>query len=76
MVMASDCGLGGWGSIPSWGKSLTPGFVFKYLSNMMVTTIRIDGCADRSHEQKSMIQLLKTQNNYIRKILFPKFNQG
>jgi len=29
MVMASDCGLGGWGSIPGRGKSLTPGFVFK-----------------------------------------------
>jgi len=29
MVMTSDCELGGWGSIPSRGKSLTPGFVFK-----------------------------------------------
>jgi len=29
MGMASDCGLGGWGSIPGQGKSLTPGFVFK-----------------------------------------------
>jgi len=29
MVMASDCELGGWGSIPGQGKSLTPGFVFK-----------------------------------------------
>jgi len=29
MVMASDCRLGGWGSIPSRGNSLTPGFVFE-----------------------------------------------
>jgi len=26
MVMASGCGLGGLGSIPVQGKSLTPGF--------------------------------------------------
>jgi len=28
MVMASGGELGGWVSIPGWGKSLTPGFVF------------------------------------------------
>jgi len=55
MVLASDCGLGGWGSIPGRGKSLTPGFVLKESSNMMFTTVRIDGCADRSHEKKPMI---------------------
>jgi len=31
---------------------LTPGFVFKKSSNMMVTSVRIDGCADLSLEQK------------------------
>jgi len=51
MVVASDCGLGGWGSIPSRGKSLTPGFVFKKSSNMMVTTVRIDGCADHMNKK-------------------------
>jgi len=44
--MASDFGLGGWGSIPGRGKYLTPGSVFKKSSNMMVTPVRIDGCAD------------------------------
>jgi len=37
---------------------------------MMVTTVRIDGWT------KNLILLLKTQNNYIRKIPFPKLNQG
>jgi len=55
MVMASDCGLGVWGSIPGRDKSLTPGFVFKQSSNMMVTSVRVDGCEDISHEQKSLI---------------------
>jgi len=49
MVMTSDCGLGGWGSIPGWGKSLTPGFVFKKSSN------RIDGCADRMNKIPDLI---------------------
>jgi len=31
MVMASDCGLGGWGSIPSRGKSLTPRICLKII---------------------------------------------
>jgi len=53
-IMASDCGLGGWGSIPGWGKSLTPGFVV--INNhltwwLMVTTVWIDGCADHMNKK-------------------------
>jgi len=33
---------------------------------MMVTTVRIDGCAD--HMNKNLTLLLKTQKNDIRKI--------
>jgi len=45
MIIASDFGLGGWGSISSQGKSLTPGFIFKWSSNKMVTSVRIYWCA-------------------------------
>jgi len=34
---------------------LTPGFVFKKSSNMMVTTIRIDGCADNMNKKPDLI---------------------
>jgi len=53
MVMGSACGLGGWGSIPSQGKSSTPGFVIKKSSYMMVTSVMKDGCAD--HMSKNLI---------------------
>jgi len=52
--MASDWGLRGWGSIPSQGKSFTPGFVFKKSSNLMVTSVRIDGCADRMNKNPDL----------------------
>jgi len=57
--MASDCGLGGRGSIPGWGKSLTPGFVFKKSFDMMVTIVRFDGCADQSHEHRKPDLIIK-----------------
>jgi len=55
MVMASECELGGWGSIPGWSKSLTPRFVFKYSSDMMVTTVRMGGCADHMNKKLDLI---------------------
>jgi len=64
--MATGRGLREWGSIPSQGIFLTPGFVFKLSSNMMVIPVRIDGCADQM-DKKKPIELLKIQNNYIRK---------
>jgi len=46
MAMTTGKGLWNWGSTPGQGKSLTLGFVLKYSSNMMVTPVRIYGCAD------------------------------
>jgi len=45
----------GWDWIIGQGKSLTPRFVFKKLSNMMVTTIRIYGCADNMNKKPDLI---------------------
>jgi len=55
MVMVSDWGLGDQGSIPSWGKYLTTGFVLKLSSNMMATSVRIDGCADHMNKKSDLI---------------------
>jgi len=75
MVMASDCGLGDWGSIPGRGKSLTPGFVFKKSSNMMVTTGRIDGCTYITRTESPDL-IIKNTKYLHQKITLPKFNKG
>jgi len=55
MAMTTGRGLGDRGSIPDRGKSLTPGFVLKQSSNVMVTTVRIDGCADHMNKKPYLI---------------------
>jgi len=41
---------------------------------MMVTSVRIDGCADHMNKKSDLI--IKTQNNYIRKYHSQKFDLG
>jgi len=41
---------------------------------MMVTTVRIDGCADHMNKKPDLI--VKNTNKLHQKIAFPNFNQG